>query len=271
MIRAFYGIEKSPFSAENIELLTHQQEVLDILEVHSHQGGLCLLMGAPGTGKSAIKDAVCAQDGKRIKVVHIGRTMHTYFNTIKILCHAFQIEPQGTSFALERRLIEEAYNLKHIGKILIVVIDDAHLMEMQNLRKLRLLFEDFPKSHNLILVGQPYLIQNISLAVNNDIKSRVTYSTILPKLGPDDMENFILAQLDKAGLPHNTLTQEALGLIVRSCDGILRNTRNLCLSCMIEALRRQRKTIGIDTVNSVLIQPHWRIEKNIRNLHQSDA
>ena len=90
-------------------------------------------------------------------------------------------------------------------------------------------------------------------------------------MGPDDMENFILAQLDKAGLPHNTLTQEALGLIVRSCDGILRNTRNLCLSCMIEALRRQRKTIGIDTVNSVLIQPHWRIEKNIRNLHQSDA
>ncbi len=36
-------------------------------------------------------------------------------------------------------------------------------MEMQNLRKLRLLLEDFPKNHNLILVGQPYLIQNISL------------------------------------------------------------------------------------------------------------
>lgn len=268
MIRAFYGIDKSPFSSEDIELLTHQQEVFDILEVHSHQGGLCLLMGEPGCGKSVIKDAVRAQDGKLIQVVHIGRTMHTYFNTIKILCHGFKVEPQGTSFALEKRLIEEAYNLKHIGKTLIVIIDDAHLMEMQTLRKLRLLFEDFPKSHNLILVGQPYLIQNISLAVNNDIKSRVTYSTILPKLAPDDMENFILGQLDKAGLPHNTYTQEALSLIVRSCDGILRKTRNLCLSCMVEALRRQKKTIDIDNVNSVLIQPHHRMEKNIRNLQQ---
>lgn len=268
MIRAFYGIEKSPFPPEDIELLAHQQEVYDILEVHSHQGGLCLLMGEPGTGKSAIKDAVCAQDGKLIKVVHIGRTMHTYFNTIKILCHAFRIEPQGTSFALEKKLIEEAYNLKHIGKTLIVIIDDAHLMDMQTLRKLRLLLEDFPKSHNLILVGQPYLMQNISLTVNNDIKSRVTYSTILPKLAPDDMENFILKQLDRTGLPHNTYTQEALNLIVRSCDGILRKVRNLCLSCMVEALRRQRKTIDIDNVNSVLIQPHWRMEKNIRNLQQ---
>jgi MSHA biogenesis protein MshM len=268
MIRAFYGMEKSPFSPEDIELLTHQQEVFDILEVHSHQGGLCLLMGEPGTGKSAIKDAVCTQDGKLIKVVHIGRTMHTYFNTIKILCHSFKIDSQGTSFALEKKLIEEAYHLKHIGKALIIIIDDAHLMDMQTLRKLRLLFEDFPKSHNLILVGQPYLMQNISLTVNNDIKSRVTYSTILPKLAPDDMENFILKQLDIAGLPHNTYTQEALSLIVRSCDGILRKVRNLCLSCMVEALRRQKKTIDIDNVNSVLIQPHWRMEKNIRNLQQ---
>jgi hypothetical protein len=37
---------------------------------------------------------------------------------------------------------------------------------------------------------------------------------------------------------------------------------------MVEALRRQRKTIDIDNVNSVLIQPHWRMEKNIRNLQQ---
>ncbi len=79
------------------------------------------------------------------KSFYIGRTMYTYFNTIKILCHGFKIEPQGTSFTLEKRLIEETYNLKHIGKILIVIIDDAHLMEMQNLRKLRLLFEKFPQ------------------------------------------------------------------------------------------------------------------------------
>ena len=50
------------------------------------------------------------------------------------------------------------------------MVDDAHLMAMDNLRRLRLLFEDFPKNHNLILVGQPVLLSNLDLAVNQDIK-----------------------------------------------------------------------------------------------------
>ena len=49
---------------------------------------------------------------------------------------------------------------------------------MANLRKLRLLFEEFPKNHNLILIGQPCLLAALDLGVNQDIKSRVTYSVI---------------------------------------------------------------------------------------------
>ena len=55
IIRAFFGLDKNPFSLDNIQLLPHQQDVFDILSVHSKQGGLCLLMGEPGTGKTVIK------------------------------------------------------------------------------------------------------------------------------------------------------------------------------------------------------------------------
>ena len=57
MIRAFYGLEANPFAHnQDFTLLKHQQEVYDILKVHSHQGGFCLLMGEPGTGKTVIKN-----------------------------------------------------------------------------------------------------------------------------------------------------------------------------------------------------------------------
>jgi len=118
----------------------------------------------------------------------------------------------------------------------------------------------------VILIGQIQLLHSMSMRVNEDIKSRVTYSTVLKKLAPDDMESFIVHQLDVAGLPHNIFTENALSLIIRSSDGILRNSRNLCLSCMIEAVRARKKTIGIDNVNTVLIQPHWRIEKDIEHI-----
>lgn len=266
MIRAFYGIDTNPFASDNITLLDHQQEVFDILGVHSYQGGLCLLMGEPGTGKTMISTAINQQADKTTLVVNIGRTLHTYFTTVKMLCHAFKIEHNGSSFICEKRLIEEAYNLNSVGKALIVIIDDAHLMEIQTLRKLRLLFEEFPKNHNIILAGQPQLLHNMALKVNEDIKSRVTYSTVLKKMNPDDMEAFILRELDQAGLPHNTFTEDALSLVIRSCEGILRKARNLCLSCMIEGVRSRNKTIGIDNVNRVLIQPHWRIEKDIDHI-----
>ena len=74
------------------------------------------------------------------------------------------------------------------------------------------------------------------------------------------MESFILAQLDAVGLGHNTFTDEAIALIVRSADGIIRRTRNLCIASLLEAVRERKKTIDIDIVNRVLIQPHWRNE-----------
>ena len=47
-------------------------------------------------------------------------------------------------------------------------------------------------------------------------------------------------------------------LIVRSAAGLLRRTRNLCLSALIEAVWDQVRAVELKQVNRVLIQPHWR-------------
>ena len=258
MIRSYFGLTKNPFATDNITLLPHQQAIFDTLRVHCQQGGLCLILGEPGTGKTVLKESLKTFDPKRLMTPTVSRTLHTYFNTIKILSAAFQIDFEGCAFRCEKRLIEEAFRLNHLGKMIAPIIDDAHLMDVDCLRKLRLLFEDFPKNHNLILIGQPTLLSSISLSANQDIKSRVTYSVIMPKLAPDDMEAWILSELDKAGLGHNTITQEALALVVRSAEGVIRRARNLAIACLLEAIRDQTKTVDLKQVNSVLVQPHWR-------------
>jgi len=266
MIRSFFGIDKNPFSIDSVTLLSHQQDVYDILKVHCQQGGLCLLLGQPGTGKSVIKDALKQNTDKKMVIVSVARSLHTYINTIKLLCQAFSIDHEGSFFKCEKRLVEQTFNLHREGKMLVTIIDDAHLMDMDTLRRLRLLFEDFPKNHNLILVGQPELLNNMSLRIYDDIKSRVTYSTILLKLNPEQMNEFILNQLDLSCLAHNIFTDDALSLIVRSTDGFLRRARNLCLSCLLEAVRSRKKSIDLDIVNRVLIQPHWRVDNDIEYL-----
>ena len=227
MIRSYFGLSDNPFTLRDIELLEHQLEIHDTLKVHCQQGGLCLVVGSPGTGKSVIKEALKRLPEKQHLVATVARTLHTYTNTVKILCEAFRVEFESSAFKCERRLIQEAFRLNHSGKMLVTVIDDAHLMVMENLRKLRLLLEDFPKNHNLILIGQGELLASLDLTVNRDLKSRVTYSVITRRQHPDAMREFVLRQLDRMGLPHSTFTEGALELIVRSADGVLRKLLRL--------------------------------------------
>jgi MSHA biogenesis protein MshM len=263
MIRAFYGLTRDPFDLRDIELLPQQQEIHDILKVHCQQGGLCLVLGVPGSGKSVIKQSLERLPENQYVVATVARTLHTYTNTVKILCDAFRIEFDSSAFKCERRLIEQAFSLNHAGRCLTTILDDAHLMDLANLRRLRLLFEDFPKNHNLVLIGQPNLLANLDLGVNQDIKSRVTYSVVTRRLGPDLMREFILRELDRAGLGHNTFTSPSVELIIRSADGVLRKARNLCVGCMIEAIRSAHRTIDIEIVNRVLMQPHWQKETDL--------
>jgi MSHA biogenesis protein MshM len=264
MIRSYFGLDKNPFSNDNIELLPTQQEIFETLKVHSQQGGLCLIVGEPGTGKSILKDALCKHSSKKMITPVVNRTLHTYFSIVRILCEAFQIDTDGVSHTCEKRLIEEALRINNAGKMLVPIIDDAHLMDIDSLRRLRLLFEDFPKNHNLILIAQPELISKLSLTVNDDLKSRVTYSVLLQKLAPDDMEKFIFAQLDRVGLPHSTFSDNALSLIIRSSEGVLRRARNLCLSALLETVRDKLREVGIQQVNKVLMQPHWRENRDMK-------
>ena len=99
--------------------------------------------------------------------------------------------------------------------------------------------------------------------MNEDIRSRITYSVKVPPLGPDNIREFIFAQLDRIKMPHNAFGDDALELIIRSSEGILRRTRNLCISSLLETVRDRKQVVGLDQVNRVLMQPHWRLDHDM--------
>ncbi len=266
MIRSHFGLEKNPFDDPEPALLAHQQEIFETIKVHARQGGLCLVMGEPGTGKSVIKRAIIAHDPKRMITPAIARTLHTYSNTLQILCEAFGLECKGRDTRAEKLLIEAAWKVHADGKMLVPVIDDAHLMDMDCLRKLRLLLEDFPRSHNLVLIAQTSLMHKMRLSVNEDIRGRITFSANVQRLAPDAIRSFILAQLDHVRLGHNVFADEAVELIARSSEGVLRRVRNLCVSALLETARDRKQTVGLDQVNRVLMQPHWRRDRDTEAL-----
>jgi len=257
MINAIWGITDAPFKRTPKHLLPQQQEMFDVIKIHAQQGGFCVVLGQPGVGKTVLKEHIEQLDQTReVTVVSCSRTLHTYRQIIWQLADAFKLETLDKT--IEKDLIHAAFEQVKARKTLYILIDEAHLLETAVLRKLRLLFERFPKSHNLILFGQPTLLHALSLSANQDIKSRITYSAMLRPLSDDAIQAYIIQELETAKMGINTFDEGAMALIIRSAEGNLRLCRNLCLASLIEAARDTQKTVTITHVNHVLVQPHWR-------------
>ena len=155
-------------------------------------------------------------------------------------------------------LIEAAFRHVQAQKSLYIVIDEAHLLEMVILRKLRLLFERFPKKHNLVLLGQPELMFRLSMMTNEDIKNRISYSKQVLPLNDADLGAFIVAELAAVGLGANTLDEAALQVVLRAVQGNLRLCRNLCYASLVATCLDGQRICTVSHVNAALLQPHWR-------------
>ena len=262
MINAIWGVTQTPFKRDKLTLLPQQKHIFDIINIHAQQGGFSVVIGEPGVGKTVLRETIEAQDKKReYTVASCSRTLHTYRQIIWQLAESFKLET--TEKAIERDLIQAAFEQIRERKTLYILIDEAHLLDLSVLRKLRLLFERFPKNHNLVLFGQPALLHYLSLSTNKDIKSRITYSATIKALNDDDLEHYIVRELETAKMGINTFDEAAIALIIRSAEGNLRLCRNLCLGSLIEAARESKKIVTITHVNNVLVQPHWRSHEEL--------
>lgn len=264
MIKSIHGVTKEPFSRNNfnLTLLAQQMQILDIVKIHSQQGGLSVIVGDTGVGKSVLKEHIETLANERdITVASCSRTLHTYLAILRQLADSFKIDAPVTQ--LEKELIKIAFEHIQQRKTLYILIDEAHLLEMQVLRKLRLLFEQFPKRYNLVLFGQRDLLHYLSLNVNQDIKSRITYSATIKPLNNEDLECYIVKELETARMGINTFDVAAIELILRSAQGNLRLCRNLCYGSLIEACLDTQKVVTIRHVNGVLVQPHWRSNEEL--------
>lgn len=262
MIKSLFGVTKEPFNRHELTLLSQQKQIVDIIKIHSQQGGFSVVIGNPGVGKSVLREHIeNFEKARDITVVSCSRTLHTYLNILKQLAESFKIDAPIRD--LEKELINSAFNHIRDRKTLYILIDEAHLLDMQVLRKLRLLFEKFPKKHNLILFGQRDLLYYLSMNVNQDIKSRITYSENIAPLNDDDLERYIVKELEAVRMGINTFDCGAVELIIRSSQGNLRLCRNLCYGSLIEACRETKKIVTITHVNNILVQPHWRSHEEL--------
>lgn len=257
MIKATFGITQEPFYRSELVLLPQQTEALEMIRIHAQHGGFSVIIGHPGVGKSVLRAHLEQLGrGRDAVVVSFTQTLHTYQPILRLLAESMQITAAMKD--IEKELVQAAWRHVQSQKTLTIVIDDAHLLDIGILRKLRLLFERFPKKHSLVLLGHPELLHRLSMMCNEDIKSRISYSKQVLPLNDADLAAFIVAELAAVGLGANTFDEAAVHVVARAVQGNLRLCRNLCYASLVAACMDRQRIVTVAQVNSALLQPHWR-------------
>jgi type II secretory pathway predicted ATPase ExeA len=257
MIKATFGLTREPFYRADPALLPQQAEAVEMIKIHAQHGGFSVIIGHPGVGKSVIHEHLeKLGKGRDVVVISFTQTLHTYRNILKLLAESLQLSVAAKD--VEKELVQAAFRHVQQMKTLYIVIDEAHLLDITVLRKLRLLFERFPKKHNLVLLGHPELMYRLSMMCNEDIKSRISYSKQLLPLHDEAITGFIINELASVGLGANTFDEAALQIVLRAVQGNLRLCRNLCYASLIAACLDHQRICTVSHVNAALQQPHWR-------------
>lgn len=197
-----------------------------------YRQGLTAVYGDLGTGKTFLARVLMdnLMDNEENKPVLITNPrFKSDYHMIKTICANFRIKPKRSFdeqiVALQAFLID----MNNKGKIPILILDESQLLKKQQLEIIRqiLNFEnDTEKLLEIVLLGQLEL--RINLLKAPAILDRVSTSSLLQSLGPDDLAGLLRFRFQTAGGNPDILTPEFLEFAYVESQGMPRKAIAFC-------------------------------------------
>lgn len=261
MFEAFYECIKTPFSREipTTELYPSgiQEETLGRLRFTAENQLFAVLTGDCGTGKTTmlrkLKDSL--DDNKYIflYLTDSKLTPRHFYNGL-----LSQLGQEGSFYRgdARRKLHQEIEIIRNIRKLLIVVVvDEAHLLDKEMLEELRFLLNfkmDAMSPLALVLAGQSELCKRLELKTFTAIHQRIDIRCRLATLDRAETGGYISRQLQYAGVQQDIFTDAAISEIFAFSVGAPRIINKLCTNCLIYGTTTKHRLIDDHMVRLVI-------------------
>ena len=260
----FYGLEETPFSiTPDPEFLyfsnTHQGVIEKMLYSLNNRMGFVLLTGEVGTGKTTICRSILDRlDGKAEMVYIINPAISGEELISNILDDLGVMYVSGSS---KRSLIDYLNRFAlstRKTKPVVIIIDDAQTMPIATLEDLRLLSNletDKEKLLQIILVGQPELMDIMSRRELRQLQQRIIINCRLGFLSPSEVSGYIDRRLFIAGDKGQVrFTPKAEQMITKASKGIPRLINKICDYSMTSGYLYNDFTIGPKHVKRAIVE-----------------
>lgn len=262
-LRAHYGFERLPFGKDLAPGMlhphrSHQQAVARIgWCVAERQIGV--ISGECGSGKTvAARAAVQALDASRHTILYLG----TPGVGLRGLYSAIVTGLGGIPKFYSASLIPQAQDLlaaeaQERSKQVVVVIDEAHLLDTDSLEGLRCLSNadmDQTAPFTLLLLGQPTLRRRLRLGTFAALDQRVGLRYTIPGLQADETASYIQHHLKLAGRSDTLFSDDAVALIHQVSRGLPRLVNNLAVQALVATFADGKAIVDESTARTAVAE-----------------
>jgi len=239
-----FGLVCTPFSksiaaCDLFSRKAHQEAVARI-NFSISESGLGVITGDVGAGKTvAVRSCVSLLDISRYQVIYISNPV---FGT-RGLYVTIVTQLGATPRCLKAELMKQATELlttesSERHRRVVLVIDEAHLLESAQLEEIRLLTNsemDSSSPFAAILVGQPTLNRKLRMGVFAALDQRISTRFTIAAMDISESALYLKHHLSLAGRDEPLFADDAIARLHRFSNGLPRALNNAAIAALMQA------------------------------------
>ncbi|PIE37783.1 MAG: hypothetical protein CSA53_05070 [Gammaproteobacteria bacterium] len=256
MYYSYFGLKEAPFSiAVNPRYLymspRHRDALAHLLYGVGAGGGFILLTGEVGTGKTTINRCFLEQIPDNINVAMVLNPALDARELLATVCDELGVDyghDQPSLKTLTDALHQFLLANHQQGRKTVLMIDEAQHLNFDVLEQIRLLTNletHTEKLLQIVLIGQPELLQMLARPELRQLNQRITARYELMPLNQEETRAYVSHRLQVAGLgvANPLFSAKALSRLHRLSGGIPRLINVICDRALLGAYGKQQSQV----------------------------
>ena len=261
MFEAFFNFTNTPFKRDippDALYMTPQLKALQDRLSHGVKNRYFLIVtGDSGCGKTtAIRQFMAGLDPARTVALYVSESSLTPRNFYFDVLNQLGIKPHFFRGDAKRQLMKEIQLLSNDKKLPIIIIDEAHLCDMEMLTEIRFLLNfdmDSRSPMALILAGQSEIRDILKKQVYEAISQRIDLRCHIPPLDRSQTAEYISAHVAFAsGSTLEIFTDAAVSAIFDFSAGLPRKINRLASLCLMHAAQSGKRFVDDHMVSLII-------------------
>ncbi len=262
-LQGFYGFTRMPFGRDLAPGMLHRHaahsEAAARITWCVGEKSLGVITGEVGAGKTAAgRAALAALDQARHIVIYLPNPAVGVRGIHHAIVTALGGRPSyGTAALTAQAAGLLATEQAERGRTPVLVIDEAHLLEHDQLESVRMLTNHDMDSAALfacLLIGQPALRRKIKLGVLAALDQRIAVRYHLTGMTPDETAGYLRHHLALAGRSDTLFSDDATALIHQTSRGYPRAVNNLAIASLLAAYAASKTIVDESSARAAVTE-----------------